>query len=190
MRGENIGGILVCVVGLLWPIGALHSQVPQFVHPPQPPAASDFAQPPENAKTHWRGPAIGGFNVRCWSAEPSEPTQFVGGVHGIQNVTAFVSTSELMDSGGLDTSFRQTTLASFSGGGMASEVNPRDLPAGFFMSFKGHPAFKVKEVKYPASSLELPRMTPSTGVMVVVDFLHEPRMGECGLYMAIWSAVK
>ena len=58
---------------VFWMAGSLHSQNAQYVHPPPPPQAADFPQPPNDAQFHWRGPVIGAVNVKCWYAEPSAP---------------------------------------------------------------------------------------------------------------------
>jgi hypothetical protein len=184
------------LIGLLTVLGfaaTLHSQGPQYLHPPPQPQASDFPQPPSDGPTHWSGPVIRAANVKCWSAEPSAPSKFLGGEHGTQQITAFVGTSDPTSPPiQLDTSFHQTTLDSFSGGGKISDLKAQDLPPGIFVSLKGHPVIKVTSVHYPIQDHDyIPVFGPlKTGVRVTIDFMHDPGMGECYLYVAVWTAVK
>jgi hypothetical protein len=184
--------IAISALLVFWMVASLNPAIAQYVHPAPPLQASDFPQPPNNNQFHWLGPAIRPVDVKCWSAQPAEPSKFLGGVHGIQQVNSFVPTSDLtLPRAQLDTSFRQTTLASFSGGGKFSDLKPEDLPPGIFVSFKGHPILKVTSVQYPIQDHDPPLIGPvKTGVKVTADFMHEPRMGECYLYEAIWVAVK
>jgi hypothetical protein len=104
-------------------------------------------------------------------------------------VTAFVATSG--DPAQIDTKFRQQTLATFSGGGWNSVMKPEDLPPGIFVSFKGHPAFRIIHVQFPIQGREPPLSNRiKTGVRVVAEFEHEPSNGECYFYLAVWTAVK
>jgi hypothetical protein len=135
-----------------YPDGAPHENVEQcnFVHPPPPPQPKDFPQPPDDHNVHFRGPVIRPFNVKCWTAEPSAPTKCVGGIEGLQKVTAFVPTSDRSGNPRqIDTSFRQQTLTSFSVGGSASYLKPADIPAGIFVSFRGAPIYTVTRVRFP-----------------------------------------
>lgn len=172
--------------------GGLHPLNAQYVHPPPPPQAADFEQPPNDNHTRWRGPAIRAVNVKCWTAEPSEPAKLFGGEHGTQQVTAFVPTSDLTPSAAqVDTSFHQATFRSFSGGGKMSDLKPKDLPPGIFVSVKGHPILKVTGVQYPIQDHDPALFGPQKiGVRVAFDFIHEPGNGECYLYVAVWTAVK
>jgi hypothetical protein len=172
--------------------GSLHSQDARYVNPPPPPQASDFPQPPNDAQFHWRGPVIRAVNVKCWYAEPSAPDKFLGGEHGTQQVTAFIATSDLTQPPAkIDTSFHQTTLVSFSGGGKTSDLKAKDLPPGIFVSFKGHPILKVTGVQFPTQGHDLfPTGPTKTGVKITAEFMHNPGMGECYFYVAVWTAVK
>ena|ERR1700678_884178 len=168
------------------------SQSPTFVHPPKPLQPTDFYQPPNDGRTHFVGPIIRPLDVKCWYAEPSAPTKPIGGVHGFQEVVVYLPTDDLTDAAHIDNSFRQSPLH-FAGGGATSDIKPEDLPPGIFLSFKGHPIYKVLEVKYP-SQPEV-RGTPSAakskiGVTVRINCEHEPTNGECYFYLAAWTAVK
>lgn len=181
---------LLPVTMLLCMASALYSQG-TYVHPPPPPQADDFPQPPGDAKLHWRGPVIRQVNVKCWTAEPSTPPKFFGGEHGTQHVTSFIPTSELAPPGQVDMSFHQTNLRSFSGGGQISDFKAGDVPAGIFVSLKGHPILKVTAVQYSVQDHDPPVFGPKKdGVKLGVDFTHEPGNGECYLYVAVWIPVK
>lgn len=189
---ENRNRFLPIVVASVLSFGLKTIQVwGQYVHPPGPPSESDFPQPPSDEHVHWRGPVIRQISVQCWSAEPSNPSQFTGGVHGVQKVTNFVRTGDPADTAHVDTTFRQKTTTSFSGGGAKSNLKADDIPAGIFISFKGHPIFKIMQIEYPTSGQDPPLVGPSgTGVKVSAEFEHEPRMGECYFYVAVWTAIK
>jgi hypothetical protein len=160
---------------------------PVFVHPPSAPGPSDFAQPPTLAQVHWLGPSIKQINVRCWHAEPSAPDKPVGGTSETQGIVAFIP---VQGDRNLDTSFRQTDLGTFSGGGWSSSMKPDDMPVGIFISFKGHPVFRVNKIEYPFLAHELGEIFGPTGIGVRVsaEFLHTPTMGECYFYAAAWVA--
>jgi hypothetical protein len=161
-----------------------------YVHPPSGIGPSDFSQPPTNAQSRWRGPTIRQFNVRCWSAEPWAPDKPVGGTSETQAVTVFLPIEEI-DGPHLDTTFRQTNLDDFAGGGFKSELRAEDIPAGIFVAFKGHPVFRINKVEYPVSNHDPAPFGPiRTGALVSAEFLHLPTMGECYFYAAIWSAEK
>src|SRR6476661_8815695 len=70
-------------------------------------------------------PGLAAFNVSCWRAEPNAPTRPVGGSNETQKVVAFVPPR----SDRTDTSFHQSDVRTFSGGGFASELKPKDIPA-------------------------------------------------------------
>lgn len=188
----SAAAIIRVVLALVWGTGGLHPAIAQYVHPPPPPQAADFEQPPNDNHTHWRGPVIRAVTVKCWTAEPSEPAKLFGGEHGTQQAKTFVPTSDLTPSATqVDTSFHQTTFRSFSGGGKMSDLKPKDLPPGIFVSVKGHPILKVTAVQYPIQDHDPPLFGPQkTGVKVAFDFIHEPGNGECYLYVAVWVAVK
>ena len=118
-------------------------------------------------------------------------SKLFGGEHGTQHVTSFIPTSDLAPAGQVDTSFHQTNLRSFSGGGQNSDLKASDVPAGIFVSLKGHPILKVTALQYPVQDHDPPLFGPQkTGVKLAVDFRHEPGNGECYLYVAVWIAVK
>lgn len=191
MPRERTYTVALSAVILLWTTATLFAQECHYVHPPAPPQASDFPQPPSDGHTRFSGPVIRQVNVQCWYAEPSEPSKCIGGAHGFQKVPAFLPTGEISDPALVDTAFRQKAPLPFSGGGATSDLKPDDLPAGVFVSFKGHPIFKVNQVQYPTQSQEPPLDRQSkTGVTVAVEFQHEPSSGECYLYVAAWMAVK
>jgi hypothetical protein len=182
--------VIIFVMVVLSGLSAVQVQA-QYVHPPGSLSESDFPQPPSDEHVHWRGPVIRGLNVQCWSAEPSTPSQFSGGVHGVQKVTTFVRTGDFGDVAHVDTKPRQKTVTSFSGGGARSDLKAEDIPSGIFISFKGHPIFKVTQIEYPISGQDPPLVGASgSGVKVSAEFQHEPRMGECYFYVAVWTAVK
>ena len=191
MREQRIR-ILAISVALLLLSGLRTLQVQaQYVHPPGPPSVSDFPQPPSDDHMHWRGPVIRQIGVQCWSAEPSTPSQFSGGVHGVQTIRTFVRTGDSADAAHVDTTYRQKIVTSFSGGGAKSDLKADDIPPGIFISFKGHPIFKITQIQYPTSGKDPPLVGPSgTGVKVSAEFQHEPRMGECYFYVAVWTALK
>jgi hypothetical protein len=184
MRVIILYAVMVLSVSL-----AIHSQECHYVHPPPPPEASDFPQPPSGAHVHFLGPVIRPFQVRCWYSEPSTPSKCVGGIHGTQKVTAFVPVNA--DKSHIDRTFRQTIISSFSAGGKTSDFRAENMPPGIFISFKGHPIFAVSDVKYPAENQES-RISGQreSGVTVQVDFEHEPTNGECYLYLAVWVSVQ
>jgi hypothetical protein len=170
--------------------GILLPQECHFVHPPPVPQPEEFPQPPKDGGTHFRGPVIRAFNVRCWTAEPSEPSKCIGGVEGFQKVTAFAPTSDSKDTKEADTSFHQQTLSSFSAGGATSDLKPANIPPGIFVSLKGHPIFKVRRVQYPIEMKENFVSPRATGVKVEADFEHTKTSGECYFYVAVWVAEK
>jgi len=134
---------------------------------------------------HFRGPVIRPVNVGCWYAEPPTPSKCVGGVHGVQKVTAFVPTIDLVDPTRVDTSFHQKTLVSFAGGGMTSGLQTDKIPAGIFVSFKRHRIFAITQVQHPIQSEVLPFSgQKKVGAKIAFDFEHEPSNGECYFYVA------
>lgn len=176
----SLGGTLRCLDG-------------QYVHPPAPPEAADFPQPPNDGHNSFHGPAIRPISVACWHAEPETPNNFQGGKHGFQHASAFVATNDMMSSQiHADTSFHQMAIGSFSAGGSISKLTPKDVPPGIFVSFKGHPILKVTSIEFPAQGRDNPPLFGplKPGVNVAIDFMHEPRMGECYIYVAVWVAVK
>ena len=180
----------ICAMTIVCAAASLRAQECNYVHPPAQPQASDFPQPPNAPDTHFRGPIIRPINAQCWYAEPSTPAKCIGGIHGVQKVTALVPIDDI-DLAHLDTNFRQKTLASFSGGGKTSALKADELPAGFFVSFKGHPVYSVTKVQYPVKGMVPPHWNQrQTGVNIELDFEHEPTNGECYFYVALWVAVK
>jgi hypothetical protein len=188
-----LGPVLRCATITFCISGVFSAQECHYVHPPlSPPDESAFPQPPSSDKIKFVGPIIRQVGVTCWYAEPDAPAKCVGGVHGFQKIVSFVPTEPTVRSASVDTSFRQKSLSSFSAGGATSELKSEDIPPGIFVSFKGHPVFKVTKVQFPAKSVELVRLQEglTTGVSVELDFSHEPSNGECYLYVAVWVAVK
>jgi hypothetical protein len=181
--------IVVVAVATVFDIN-IHSQECHFVHPLPPPAASDFPSRPTDSQKRFVGPVIRAFQVQCWSAEPSAPQKCIGGTHGTQKVSILVPINELVDPKHIDTSFRQQVLTSFSTGGWSPVLKSEDLPPGLFVSFKGHPIFKITEVRYPAEESDPVSGTRKIGVRISAEFVHEPSMGECYFYAALWAAVK
>jgi hypothetical protein len=183
-RVPKRSALIFCAILYLFAPEDLSSQDCRFIHPPPAPEASDFLdQPPTDTQTHFAGPVIQMINVRCWSAEPAQPSRCVGGVHGDQKVTVFVPTSDSVDPTRIDQSFRQKVMHSFSRGGRANDLKASDLPPGIFVSFKGHPIYKVRKIQYTMRGRK-------AGVNVTVEFVHEPSGGECYFYVAVWTAVK
>jgi hypothetical protein len=162
-----------------------YAQECNYVHPPAPPQSSQFEQPPSGH--HFEGPAIRQVSVQCWYAEPKAPDKCIGGVHGFQKVTRTITT-EKPDR--LDVSFHQKSIASFSGGGAKSDLKVDDIPPGIFVSFIGHPIYRVTKIEYPSSEPPSLAGPGEDGVKVSADFNHEPSNGECYFYAAVWTAEK
>ena len=74
-------------------------------------------------------PGLAAFNVSCWRAEPNAPTRPIGGSNETQKVVAFVPPR----SDRTDTSFHQSDIRTFSGGGFVSELKPKDNPANLIL---------------------------------------------------------
>src|SRR5258708_32753282 len=186
--------VLLCAVTLATLIpGPLIPQACHYVHPPAPPEASQFSQPPNDTRVKFVGPVIRQLNVACWYAEPGAPEKCIGGVHGFQRVQSFLPTDGIVKPEAIDTSFRQKSPLPFSAGGGTAEINNEDLPPGLFISLKGHPVFKVTKVEFPLKAHDPPLAfngPPVTGASVELEFSHEPSNGECYLYIAVWVAVK
>jgi len=186
--------ISMCVTVLFLIPEILSSQdVCNYVHPPEPPKASDFIQPPADGKLKFVGPMIRQVQVACWHAEPNDSTKCIGGVHGFQRVQSFLPTDVMVRSESVNTDYRQGSTSWFSAGGAKSEIKSEDLPPGIFFSFKGHPIFKVVKVQFPTKAHDSPFAFSGelkTGASVEIDFSHEPSNGECYLYVAVWVAVK
>lgn len=162
------------------------SQPPyHYVHPPPPPQAKDFAQPPRDSSRQWSEPEIRSFNTQCWSAEPNAPNGPVGGAHGLQKVFAFVPVSTKEQR--VDRTFHQTNLGSFSGGGLSSSLTAEELPSGIFISFVGHPIYRITKVQYPSRNPLIPSPF-GTLVTITADFQHEPQQAECFFYVAVWTS--
>jgi hypothetical protein len=162
----------------------------QVAHPPPPPDAKQFDQPPTSNTLVWVGPRIISFPVQCWRLEPSAPKKPVGGVHGWQRKSAFVSFSAT-ESQGRDIRFRQQLpLRSFAGGGASHSLTERDLPEGFFVAFRGHPVWRVTSVKYPSPRPRFMENSRTEGpaMRIDIEFRHEPTAGECYMYGAVWMA--
>ena len=169
---------LLLSLTLLFTTSIMFSQDCHFVRPPPAPQAEDFPQPPKKANIRFRGPVIRAFKVQCWTAEPSEPSKCTGGVKGFQKVTIFVPTKNgPTDTREADTRFQQQELSSFSAGGATSILKSADIPPGIFVSFKGHPIFKVTRVQYPTKTSEDFASSLATGVKVEADFEHEATSG-------------
>jgi hypothetical protein len=160
----------------------------QYVHPPAPPTAQDFDQPPAKTQARMRGPQVTRANVRCWGAEPEAPTKFFGGVHDFQNVSVFVPLEPLLAGAEIDTTFRQDRVRSLDRGGADSPLTVSEVPPGLFVSIRGHPVFKVIGFKFPSQSAS--PAPGRKGVTINIAFRHEPNMGECYLDVAVWVAVK
>jgi len=185
--------VVTCAAVMFFMPGVPGAQECHYVHPPEPPKASAFPQPPSDGKIKFVGPIIRQVSVTCWYAEPDAPTKCVGGVHGFQRVQVFLPTDAAAKPEAIDTSFHQQSPLPFSAGGATSEMKSDDLPGGIFVSFKGHPIFKVVKVQFPSKGLDPPftfNGPSKTGALVDIDFSHEPTNGECYLYAAVWIAVK
>jgi len=151
---RSIVALIVVAVALALDINS-DSQECHFVHPPPPPAASDFPTRPTDSQKHFVGPVIRAFRVQCWSAEPSAPKKCVGGTHATQKVTILFPINELVDPEHIDASFRQQGLTSFSAGGWFPLLKSDDLPPGFFVSFKG-----IRSSRSPKLSIRLRKAIP------------------------------
>jgi hypothetical protein len=178
---------VVLLIAIVVIPSGLASQSCHYVHPPAPPQAKDFAQPPTDSKSKFVGPIIQQVNVACWHAEPDDPDKCVGGPHGPQKLTVFVPTQTQFKDVPINFSFHQDSLAFFSGGGAKSELKADELPSGVFVSFKGHPIYKIVKIEFPAKSADGPAPIAS-GVSIQLEFSHEPTNGECYFYVAVWVA--
>ena len=178
--------IVALVAGLALP--QINQALAQYVHPTGPPPTDSFQRPSADDVRRWAGPYIHQVNVRCWYAQPTAPEKPIGGAKGIQKVSQFFP---LQSGTEIDTSYQQTKLLTFSGGGMSLGMEPREMPRGVFVSFRGHPVWSVTKIEYPTRgiSFSTPGKT-AAGIKISLDFIHEPTMGECGLYAAVWLAQK
>lgn len=162
-----------------------------FVHAPTSLSASDFESPPDEVMDRSVGPAIAAArNAKCWHAEPQDPDTFIGGSAELQKVEIFLpfSVSEGRD---LDTNFHQSTTQTLAGGGSQTSLKPEDIPAGISVSVNGHPIYAVTSISYPVTDpLALFTGRREKGVLLEVEFMHQPRMGECYLFAAAWLVMK
>lgn len=161
----------------------------QHVHPPAFFQPTAFEQPPSVTGIRWVGPAIKQIYVQCWSVNPLSPNVPVGGTKEVQKVLTFVPTPPIEKE--VEISYRQENVGSFSSGGMTSKLNAEELPRGIFISFKGHPVFRIVRIEYPKTNpIPYPAAAGRIGATVTAEFLHTPTMGECYFYSAIWVAQK
>jgi hypothetical protein len=71
-------------------------------------------------------------------------------------------------------------------------MTSEDIPRGVYVSLRGHPIYRVTKISYPASHpLGPPSMgAKGSGVLVEAEFIHQPRMGECYFFAAVWLVLK